>query len=320
MATWRPVDNRVWGDRKFLSLSEDGRVLWLFLLTTTFARSIPGVIVAGEAALSEELGWSVERYRKGFRELLEKGLSVSREGRLIWLKNALRYQRIAGPNSIKGMAKIWDNVPDGQLKHELWQALKVACKSWDRLFLKGFPEPIRNSLPNGLTQEQEQEQEQEQDQEQEIEEERATPAARAGLPPRELLKVKVDAATGDVGKRRARKPKPSEPMPDERAAAMRVLAKLTERNGVQYSGAKAHLALIVGRLREGIPEMDLRYVIAYCAAAKGWADDPKMQDSLRPETLFGPETIWRYLEPAKSWVNKLPPEDDQQQQPQAGAA
>jgi hypothetical protein len=177
MATWRPVDNRVWSDRKFLSLSEDGRVLWLFLLTTTFARAIPGVIVAGEAAMAEELGWGVERFRKGFAELVEKRLSVSREGRLVWLRNALKYQRIAGPNSVKGMAKIWDNIPDVTLKHELWQALKIACKSWDRLFAKGFPEPILDPFLNGSTQEQEQDQDQEQEQEQEKEE--ATPSAVA---------------------------------------------------------------------------------------------------------------------------------------------
>src|SRR3990167_6270360 len=100
MATFRTVDTRVWGDRKFLSLSDDGRMLWLFLLTTTFARSIPGVVVAGEAAIAEELGWTVERYRKGYAELLGKGLAVRKEGRLIWLCNALKYQKIAGPKAI----------------------------------------------------------------------------------------------------------------------------------------------------------------------------------------------------------------------------
>ncbi len=63
--------------------------------------------------------------------------------------------------------------------------------------------------------------------------------------------------------------------------------------------------------------MDLRYVIAYCAAERGWADDPKMHGNLRPETLFGPETIWRYLDPARSWVSKLPADEPQ---PAAGAA
>ncbi len=314
MATWRPVDNRVWSDRKFLSLSEDGRVLWLFLLTTTFAKSIPGVIVAGEAALAEELGWKVERYRKGFGELVEKRLAVSRDGRLIWLRNGLKYQRIAGPNSIKGMSKIWDNIPDCALKHELWQALKVACKSWDRLFAKGFPEPIVDTFANGSIQEQEQDQDQEQDQEQEIEES-ASPSAGSSSP-LDVLKTKVDAATGDIGKRRARKPKPSEPTGEEREAALRVLAKLSERNGVRYSGTDEHIKLIAYHLRRGVEEMHLRYVIAYCAAEKEWVGNPKMEHYLRPETLFGKENLSKYLDPALTWVSKLP--DDNQ--PSAGAA
>jgi hypothetical protein len=192
MATYRPVDIRIWTDRKFLSLSDDGRMLWLFLLTTTFTRNIPGVIVAGEAALAEELGWSTERFRKGFAELVKKRLSVVREGRLLWLVNALKYQPIAGPNSIKGMAKRWDDIPDGPLKASIWQALKVACKSWDRLFAKGFPEPIVDSSSNGSIQDQEQdqEQEQEQDQEQNV----RSPRSRAPSPPGQLdlVKTKVD--------------------------------------------------------------------------------------------------------------------------------
>ncbi len=302
MATYRPVDTRIWSDRKFLSLSDDGRILWLFLLTTSFHKSIPGVIVAGEAALAEDLGWIPERFRKGFAELFAKGMGVAREGRLIWLKNAFRYQPIAGPNSVKGMAKIWDDVPECSLKHELWQALKVACKSWDKLFAKGFREPFPEPSPTSSIQDQEQDQEQDQDQEQE--EESASPSARSPSTGLLELRAKVNAATGDIGRARARKQKPSEPTADERASAMFILRKLSERSGVAYSGSGEHVRTIVARLREGITEADMRKVIGYCAVELEWQDDPKWSRYLRPKTLFGAQKIHDYLDPARTWFEK----------------
>lgn len=172
MAKYRPVDVRMWNDRRFRALGDDGRLLWVFLLTTSFTQPIPGVIVAGENALAEEIGWSPKRFGEGFRELVAKGFLVKREGRLLWLQNGFKYQRIAGPNAVKGMSKVWDDIPDCSLKHELWLMLKIACKSWSILFSKGFPEPLHEPFANpiveipsntsarGSTQEQEQEQEQ----------------------------------------------------------------------------------------------------------------------------------------------------------------
>ena len=149
MAKFRPVDLRLWNDRKFLALSQDGRMLWLFLLTAPCTLPIPGVVVAGDASLAEQLGWTVERLRERFRELFQVGLSVQREGRVVWLKNALRYQPPANPNMVKSWAKSWDDVPECDLKIEIWQALKIACKSWSKLFEKGFAEPSRNGSANG---------------------------------------------------------------------------------------------------------------------------------------------------------------------------
>lgn len=120
--------------------------------------------------------------------------------------------------------------------------------------------------------------------------------------PAPVLREDSDTPTA-VGSRH-RRAKPSEPTPEERAVADRVLAKLSERNGVRYSGNAEHLRLITAQLRAGVPEMDLRYVVGYCADELGWEDDPDKAKYLRPETLFGPKTIARYLDPARTWVAK----------------
>lgn len=151
MAKWRPVDIRVWSDRKFLALTDDGRVLWLYLLTCPFMTTIPGVIVAGEMAIAECLGWSPKRLREGYRELLTKGLSARVDGRLIWLSKTFSYQKISGPKHIESMRKTWDDIPECALKSEIWNALKVACEDWSILFTKGFPIPHPIPLHEPLT-------------------------------------------------------------------------------------------------------------------------------------------------------------------------
>ena len=139
MSRYRTVDVRLWSDRRFLSLSDDGKLLWMFYLTCPQRLAIPGVIIGGEASLAEQLGWTVEQYRKGYQELLAKGMRVRSEGRVVWLTNALKYQAIAGPKAMTGMAKAWDDVPEGELKTKIWEELKIACKRWASLFTKLFP-------------------------------------------------------------------------------------------------------------------------------------------------------------------------------------
>ena len=128
-----------------------------------------------------------------------------------------------------------------------------------------------------------------------------TPAAVGSL---DLFKAKVDAAVGAVGKKRASKA--ASISPDEMAAARRVLAKLSERNGVRYSGTTEHVRLIVAQLRRGHTEADLGTVIAYCATKLEWSAQPEMAVYLRPETLFGSKTIARYLDPARAWSAPRP--------------
>lgn len=93
-----------------------------------------------------------------------------------------------------------------------------------------------------------------------------------------------------------------------------VLSKLSDRNGAQYQRSKEHTTLIVGRLRAGFTAWDLRRVIAYCADSLGWQDKPDMKPFLRPETLFGPKAMERYVYQARAWMpEERPPEELQPQ-------
>lgn len=134
----------------------------------------------------------------------------------------------------------------------------------------------------------------------------ASASASASAPVSDLEEKNSAApSAGGSAKPKARKSsKPFDCSEAERAAAAIVLNKLSSRNGVRYSGTDAHLRLVVGRMRDGVSVDDMRKVIGYCAIQLKWAEKPELADYLRPETLFGPQTIAKYLDPARTWFEK----------------
>jgi uncharacterized phage protein (TIGR02220 family) len=112
-------------------------------------------------------------------------------------------------------------------------------------------------------------------------------------------------------RRQTKRKKPAEDYTPEELESVRVLLdRLSSWTAIKYEGAALHKRLIVNQLRAGRSLLDLRKVIGYCAdpTGMGWAEDEKMQKYLRPETLFGPETIQRYLDAARAWAAKHYPE------------
>jgi hypothetical protein len=136
------VSITIWDDLRFQSLTDDAKLLWLFFLTSSPC-PIPGVMIASELVVAEQIGWRPERVRYAFAELVSKGINVAWEGRVLWCRNGFRHQPVAGPNPMKSMATAFLNIPDVSFKHALWVALREATKGWSSAFRDLFPEPKR---------------------------------------------------------------------------------------------------------------------------------------------------------------------------------
>lgn len=109
------------------------------------------------------------------------------------------------------------------------------------------------------------------------------------------------------------------PSAAELAIVRTVLDRLSHYSGVQYGGAAEHVRLIVGRLRDGYTEGELRAVIAL--RAEDWQGDPKMNQYLRPETLFGPLAIQRYIDAARTrYADKIAEVDAKKPEPDGGSS
>jgi hypothetical protein len=143
--TYRPVSITIWDDIRFLSLSDSAKLLWLHFLTSSEC-PIPGVLVASELMVAERMGWTPERVRVTYAELVHKGMSVSWEGRVVWCANGFKHQPVAGPNAIKAMATAWRNIPEVSFKHALWCSFRDATKGWSKDFREMIVEPPRRVI------------------------------------------------------------------------------------------------------------------------------------------------------------------------------
>lgn len=145
MPSWyRRVDIRMEGDAKYRALSgpqPNGKSLWERLLYGSHTLSLPGLSVAGEAQLAEGLGWSLKGFREAFRELSSKGMAKADwQARVVWVPNAIKYNPPDNPNVVKSWGKLFDMIPECDLKAEAHESLKAFIVAMGEGFAKGFRE------------------------------------------------------------------------------------------------------------------------------------------------------------------------------------
>ena len=172
---YRMLDVRIWCDEKFRALSPlkpSAQALFIYLLTNPNTTSMPGLYRAGAAAMAEELGWSLLGLNRALKEIVGQGLvKVDLKARVIFIANAIKYNKPQSPNVVKSWALHWDEIPECALKNEAYDFLKDFVQGLGKAFAQAFEESLckahqkRKNLSYKplLNQEQEQEQNQEQE-------------------------------------------------------------------------------------------------------------------------------------------------------------
>lgn len=144
----------------------NGRTLLEWLITGDCTGIIPGLFCAGRLAIMEQLGWDAapeEDQRRVWEEVLRSGyLRYDPKTRLCWLPALVEDTYLPDqPNTLKGWAKAWAELPECELKHEAWRALsayfeartprhaaqgdKDRSTAFAQLFVASCPEPRRGS-------------------------------------------------------------------------------------------------------------------------------------------------------------------------------
>lgn len=154
---YRKVALKMWGDETFARLTPmppSGQSLWIYLLACPLPDVIPGVYRTGRASLAEQLGWEIEEFDACFKEIADLGMAKADwKRKLLWLPNAAKYNPPESPSVVIYWSKAWAEIPECELKSEIFQSLKAhICaigKGFAEAFAASFNEPP-NPRGNGV--------------------------------------------------------------------------------------------------------------------------------------------------------------------------
>jgi hypothetical protein len=106
------VFSRIWESADFRALSDDGRMLVMYLLTCQHG-TISGCFRVPDGYACEDMGWDAERVSKGFANLAEKGFATRCEStKWVWIVKFLQWNQPENPNQRKAAVKQAQGVPE----------------------------------------------------------------------------------------------------------------------------------------------------------------------------------------------------------------
>jgi uncharacterized phage protein (TIGR02220 family) len=266
VSRYRKIDPRIWNDEKFRTLSNDGKLVFLFLLSHPHMTAL-GAMRASIAGLASELQWPTKAFGEAFREALSKGMCKhDSEASFIWLPKFLKYNGPESPNVVKSWSQSADLLPECEMKNELLQAVKAFVEALPEAFRKALPEAFAKSMPY-----------QEREQEQEY---------NSGA------KAPVSISSTSKKRRivRAARIVPSELQP----AVQKIIGRLNELAGAHFDAhSKIVLDGLVPRLQQDATESDCIAVVE--DRYREWKDKPEMlREYFNPETLFRESKFEKY--------------------------
>jgi len=128
----------VWDDQKFYSLSEVGKLVYFYVLSTPLGNGL-GCFKAGKAAMIEESRMLPERFEEGFTEGLQQQLFAYDGGaRVLLIPKYFERNAPANPNGIKALAKEFVRIPCCELKRQCYH---IVC-DWVSRQKESFAEPF----------------------------------------------------------------------------------------------------------------------------------------------------------------------------------
>lgn len=122
------VDELIWTDEKFKTLSDDGKFLFFYILTCPH-RNVIGLYFLPIPYGSFDLGWTAERFTEGLRELSEKGMiKHNSTTNIIFIPNFLKYNPLENPNQVKGAINAISKIPSSGLDSAFIKTLQTLNK------------------------------------------------------------------------------------------------------------------------------------------------------------------------------------------------
>lgn len=136
------VARRVHQDGKFRALSRNGRLVWLTLLTSEHATTLPGFYRASQAMILDELGdFTPDEWQAARTELEASGMARFDDiERIVWLPNAsnVAYNTPDNPNVARSWARKLAQFNRHGLAVEYCRRLIEVSEMWPRAVREAF--------------------------------------------------------------------------------------------------------------------------------------------------------------------------------------
>jgi len=121
---YRKTECYMWSDNRFLSMSDDARQIWLYLLGSHRTSDAPGLVVTSVLTMADDLKWyerdgikSLERIENAIQEIRRrKWLEVDSEAKVMLVTNSVKHNLPSSPNVVTHWHRSFMEVPDTPLK------------------------------------------------------------------------------------------------------------------------------------------------------------------------------------------------------------
>jgi hypothetical protein len=153
------IEELFWKDDKVRTLTDDGKLLMLYLMTCQH-RNIIGFYYLPNQYAAFDLSWDLKRFGKGFMELFRNGIvNHDNEKNIVLITNYLKHNPLENPNQVKSAIKCVAGLPlnslDAQFNCILEGFAKPFMKPLQELFAKrldkGLPKPVSVAVTGSVS-------------------------------------------------------------------------------------------------------------------------------------------------------------------------
>lgn len=263
MGLYGKIERSIWNCPKFKLLSDDAKILFVYLLTCKHGNMVGCFELPPEYAASD-IKWGMERVSKGYMELYRNGfVTVCEQYSMVLINNFLKHNPLENPNAVTAALKLFNQIPDKSIvKCKLSRAIIEFCKHANHQKFMDILEPYRNGIET-------------------VSEGYSEPVTVTVTVTETVNESLRDLSTAKSTARKLLK-----------KDAIEVLNFLNEKTGRFYRTEDSNLDLIIARLQSGITMQNLRAIIA--KKCREWNDDMNMKKYLRPKTLFNKTNCEQY--------------------------
>jgi len=155
-AKYRKISPSIWNDAKFRRLSDNGKLVFLFILTHPAMTAI-GAMRGTIPGLAAEIGWTPEAFREAFGEAFREGLiSVDEKASFLACPNFVKHNLPESPNVVRSWRDVLLLVPECEARvlHmvRMKSHLEALHEGFAKAFAEAFPEALGEALPKALPQ------------------------------------------------------------------------------------------------------------------------------------------------------------------------